>query len=287
MQRFFPILNEEQKAMKHFPQKLFSHLSLRNNLTDFLFPRTCAMCRSRLSTTEADVCASCLRSLHRVTYQQDGRHGAIERLFWGRIQIERATSFFYYDSQEAHDMIHAFKYFNRPTVAQTLGHVFAEEMSHTDFFEGVDGLVSLPLHWRKRLRRGYNQSDYIVKGLNEATGIPILRNTVKRIRNNPSQTHLTHQEREENVRGIFKLVKPELVSHRHILLVDDVLTTGSTLTSCAMELARGEDVRISIFTLAYAHEMIDFLIQAPRVMEYEFHMRPTVAEETYSEEEEC
>ena len=287
MQRFLQFSTENRWPMQHFSSKPFLHLSLLHDLADFLFPRHCVMCRNRLNTTEVHICCGCIRSLHRVVYHGDGRHGAIERLFWERIPIERATSFFYYDSYEAHNLIHVFKYFNRPTVAQTLGRMFAEEMKHTDFFDGVDGLVSLPLHWQKRIQRGYNQSDYIVKGLSEVTGIPILRNTVRRIRNNPSQTHLSHQEREENVRGIFKLKKPEVVSHKHILLVDDVLTTGSTLTSCAMELARAEDVRISIFTLAYAHEMIDFLIHEPRDMEYEFHVRPTVAEDTYSEEEEC
>lgn len=248
-------------------------------ITDFFFPRTCAMCNNRLGTTETDICTCCLRSLHRVGYPEDQRHGVIERLFWGRIPIERATSFFYYDSKEAQHLIHCLKYDGRPHTGQTLAMIFAKEMQHTDFFEGIDGIISLPLHWRKKHKRGYNQSDYIAKGLSDITGIPVLKHVVKRIRNNPSQTHLNHQEREENVRGIFQLKHPDQVMNQHILLVDDVLTTGSTLTSCATELAVAENVRISIFTLAYAHEMIDYLISEPREMEYEFHMRPTITEE--------
>lgn len=241
---------------------------------DFFLPRTCAVCECRLSVGEQTLCLSCINHLHRVAYRGGDYHGVIERMFWGRFPIERATSFFYYDSVQATHLIHALKYFGRPEAGRSLAMLFAKEMQSSDFFDGVDAFVSLPLHWRKRLKRGYNQSDYIVEGLSMATGIPVLHGVVKRVKNNPSQTHLNAFQRMENVRGIFRVVNHHPLAGRHIMLVDDVLTTGATLTSCAMELAKVRGLRLSIFTLTYASEMSDFQIPEENEPIYELHVRP-------------
>jgi ComF family protein len=129
---------------------------------------------------------------------------------------------------------------------------YANQLQGTGFLDGIDAIVPLPLHWRRQLKRHYNQSHYIARGISQVTHIPIYKNVVRRVRNNPSQTHLTLRERIENVEGIFQLTRPELIAGKHILLVDDVTTTGSTLSSCARELAKATDVSISILTLAVA-----------------------------------
>jgi len=206
---------------------------------------------------EREVCEGCLRGLHRVPYLPDGRHGDIERLFWGLMPIERATSLFYYDSDAVRNVLHSLKYKGRPNVGDTLGFCLAESLKDSDFFEGVTALVGVPLHWHRRLRRGYNQCDYIVHGIHRATGIPELRGVVRRIKDNPSQTHLDHVQRRNNVAGIFSLTDKgrSLLRDQHVLLVDDTLTTGSTLLSCAREIVKAE-ARVSVCSLAYAGELV-------------------------------
>ena len=128
----------------------------------------------------------------------------------------------------------------------------AEDIKSSNYFDGIDIIVPVPLHWKRRIKRGYNQSYYIAKGISEATGIPVNTKIIKRIVNNPTQTHLSHSERQNNVNGIFKLKKPELIEGKHVLLVDDVITTGATTIECAKSMMKAPDVRFSIISLAYA-----------------------------------
>ena len=249
-------------------------LSFLRDFLDFFFPRNCAMCGSRLHRFEQEVCSGCLRSLHRVVYRGHDHHDVIERLFWERVPIERATAYFYYEGERVRHLLHSIKYYDRPDAASLLARCFVGEKESADFFDSVDVVVALPLHWLKQLKRGYNQSDFIARGLSGATGIPQLKGVVKRIRNNPSQTHLNMQQRSDNVRGIFRLVRPDAIAGKHILLVDDVLTTGATLLSCAETLAQAPGVRISIFTLAYAGPPIDYLIPEGQNIPFEVHVRP-------------
>jgi len=228
------------------------------SLFDFFFPRTCACCRARLSTGEASVCAPCLYFLPRLS-NHSGEHGPVEQLFWGRIPIERAACMFYFGSEQTRRIVHSFKYFGRPEVARDVAAAFAEELlARTDFFEGIDAIVPLPLHSRKRKARGYNQCDFLAAGIRQATGLPVLEGTVERVVNNPSQTRLAARQRVENVAGIFRLVRPELIENRHILLVDDTITTGSTLASCGAELAKAKGARISVLALAFAGQLNDY-----------------------------
>ena len=221
-------------------------------LLDFFFPRTCVICERRLAPTERSVCAGCLSALPRIIYKGGDEHGRIERLFWGRVAIERATCGFRYDSDEVRTLVHAFKYHGQPHAAADIGEVLADELSATDFFDGIDVLVPMPLHQKRLRQRGYNQCDYIARGLQRVTHLPILKNALRRLRNNPSQTHLTMLQREENVKDLFQVVRPELLENKHILLVDDVMTTGSTLLSAMQELHAIPNIRLSVFTIAYA-----------------------------------
>ncbi len=233
-----------------------------HDLLDFVLPRTCAVCGRRLATAERVLCVGCLRGLPRVDYAGNGQHGTIERLFWGQLPIERAASMFYYSSQDVREMVHNMKYHDQPQIGTYLGEVFADEMSETDFFDGIDVVMPLPLHWWRQAARGYNQSEMIARGLARATHLPVVKGVVRRVVNNGSQTHLNSAERRKNVEHVFRLVHPERVAGCHVLLVDDVLTTGSTLISCGRELAQAPGVRISVFTLAWAH---DFDMPAPEL----------------------
>ncbi len=129
----------------------------------------------------------------------------------------------------------------------------AQELLPQDFFQGIDYLVPVPLHWRRLLHRGYNQSERIAQGISDITGIPVLGDVVSRVRNNQTQTHLNRQEREKNVENIFRAQHTERLRNKHLLIIDDVMTTGSTIISCGREITQAEPtVTLSVLTLGRA-----------------------------------
>jgi ComF family protein len=176
----------------------------------------------------------------------------IERRFWTRFPVERAASLFHHDGERTRGLLYHIKYYGHPDLGTYLMAVYAKELQGTGFFEGVDGIVPVPLHWRRQLERGYNQSHFIAEGIRQVVELPVWKNVVRRVKDNASQTRLNAQQRMENVEGIFELKRPERIAGKHVLLVDDVMTTGATLASCAKELAKAPDVRISVLTLAIA-----------------------------------
>ena len=225
-----------------------------SDLIDLIFPRHCLVCGEILSAQEKDICVNCLNSLPRI---EKIHLEEIEKTFWGKIEIERATSFIYYrKSSPYNNLLHWLKYRNSPEVGERLACMAAKEIAATGFFDGIDIIVPLPLSKKKKRRRGYNQSDYIAKGISRATGIPVVTDAVVREKSNETQTHKNRDERWKNVEGIFKLAAPEKLEGKHILLIDDILTTGATLCSCASSIQHGCNCRTSIFTLAYTYNVI-------------------------------
>lgn len=173
----------------------------------------------------------------------------------GRIPIERATSFVYFTKQGImQHLLHGLKYKNRQQTGTILGTLLAEELKNCGWLDTIDGIIPVPLHRRKALRRGYNQACRFAEGIANASGIPVWDKHIKRIRDTDSQTNKSRAERIENVAGVFEAVKPELLKHKHVLLTDDVLTTGATLESCARALLAIEGIKISIATIAVANE---------------------------------
>lgn len=176
-------------------------------------------------------------------------------MFWGHFPIERATALFFFAGQSTRSTIHRLKYHNNPQIGVYLGQVLADEIKESNFFDRIDGIVAIPLARQRFMKRSYNQCDWIAKGISRQTGIPVIKDAVKRVRNNKTQTRLTAEERWENVEGIFKLVNPDSVAGKHILLVDDVVTTGSTVISCAQTLMQADkNTRFSVAALAMAGE---------------------------------
>ena len=178
----------------------------------------------------------------------------IEQTFWGKIEIEKATSFIYYRKGSAYNaLMHKLKYKDAPEVGTRLAEMAAKELLDCGFFDGITHIVPLPLSKKKQRKRGYNQSEYIALGLSNVTGIPVDTKLVKRDIANETQTHKNRDERWENVKDIFSVTTPQSLEDEHILLVDDILTTGATLCSCAGTLQNSCGCKISIFTLAYTY----------------------------------
>ena len=205
-----------------------------------------------MSQGEEVLCVRCQADLPRVrtiSFEEND----IARIFWGLVPIEKGISFFHYTPHSPHSRIlFELKYHNHPEVGKTMGRMMAEELKATNFFNGIDLIVPIPLSRKKERQRGYNQSDWIAWGISEATGIPTDTTSVVRTKTNPSQTTLDHRQRRENVRDIFAVRHPGNLEGRHILLVDDVITTGATMLSCAEAIARACRVRFSVLSLAWA-----------------------------------
>lgn len=229
---------------------------------EILFPRYCHVCGNRLNTQERFICTSCALSLPYTNYL-GYRGNPVERMFWHIPQLERATAFLHYHAHtESIKPVLALKYFGKEALGEYLGRLAAEELLDTDFFSQMDCIVPLPLHKKRQARRGYNQSHCIAQGVSLVSGLPIVADAVQRTKDTTTQTHLTIEQRRENVKGIFTITRPELLAGKHILLIDDVITTGSTLSACAQTIAELPNVHISILSLYVAgHPGIGYSVQ--------------------------
>ena len=211
------------------------------------------VCGRRLTEGEQVLCASCNRHLPRTHYEDDAYDNEMAQLFWAQIPIERAAAFFFYQAHsEMSRMIYALKYGNHPEIGEQLGRLAAEEFQEKGFFKNIDFIVPVPLTRLRRRQRGYNQSLEIAKGVSEITSIPILNNIIKRTTFHESQTHKNRLARTENVDDVFKLSSNTILCGKHILLIDDIVTTGATICACGKTLQQTGEARISVFSLGFS-----------------------------------
>ena len=172
------------------------------------------------------------------------------RLLWGIADMEHGAAWVdYVPHSHFANIIYAIKYGNRPDVARLLGNIVADEFAPSGFFDGMDTIIPMPLHSKRERERGYNQSREFADGLSERTGIPVGNNIITRTRNTKSQTLVSHDERTNNVANAFTLLRPDLIEGRHILVVDDIITTGSSIKSCITELNKAKDITFSFLTI--------------------------------------
>jgi len=175
------------------------------------------------------------------------------RLFWGILPIEKAAAWFYYYPQsDSSELIYDLKYRHHPEIGRRLGIIVARQFAHDDFFEGIDAIVPMPITRLRRWHRGYNQSMEIAKGISEATGLPIYNKVVKRAHFSESQTKKSKWERQKNVEGAFCLRNATAIAGKHVLLIDDIVTTGATVIACGKELSKAADVKMSVLSLGLA-----------------------------------
>lgn len=233
----------------------FSVLSARfRSIADLLFPRYCSVCGKRLTGTEVYLCAPCLYTLPLVKHVSFTDNPLI-RTFWGLLPAERGTAFFFYSKTSAYrHILWELKYRRCPRIGVFMGRLAARQLAPAGFFDGIDVLVPVPLARSRQRKRGYNQSEQIARGIAAVTRLPVDTRSISRAVRNTSQTRLRRLERQTNVRGIFRLNTPEQLRGKHILLIDDVMTTGATLLSCGETLAALPGVKISILALAWTRE---------------------------------
>jgi len=215
------------------------------------FPPRCLVCGEPLTRGEHTICTLC-RTMAPLTGYWREADNPVFRKFWGLVPVERASGFlFFIHGSGWRRLIHGFKYRGAWRSARAMGEWYGRCLAESGLYDDIDVVVPLPLHPFKRMRRGYNQSEYLAEGIAAQLGVGIDCRSVFRHRNTAAQALKPRRERAGNVEGAFCVRRPERLVGRHILLVDDVLTTGSTMASCAAGILRAvPDCRISVAALA-------------------------------------
>lgn len=228
--------------------------STKNLFQDFLrilFPKCCPVCHKALVEGEEFLCLECLWKIPRTDYQFKPENELIRKIVDIKAPIEKAVSFFFYkNSNQYSRLIRDAKYNGRPMINQQLARRYATELLSSGFFDDIDIIIPVPIHWQKKLRRGYNQTEYITRGISEITGIPEGFN-LRAAKHHKTQTHKTGKERQTTLQNIFVVDNPDELVGKHVLLVDDVITTGSTIVTCARVLHDSvADLKLSVLSLA-------------------------------------
>ena len=219
---------------------------------DLISPRLCVVCGNRLAVTEETLCSKCYLHLPRTDFANDLYENVMAKLFWGQIKLEKATALFYYEPHaETARILYELKYKNHPEIGVVMGRMMAKELMKSGLFEDIDVLVPVPLAKKREHERGYNQSLELAKGVSEVTGLPIANLVIRRTKFVGSQTKRGRWERNENVEHVFELVDDH-ISDQHLLLIDDVVTTGATVIACAKEMQKASNVKISVLALGFA-----------------------------------
>jgi len=241
-------------------------------LLSLFYPRICPMCEEYIGEGQVPgtLCKTCLAQLPR-TEQAETPENLTEMTLTGSdsvmvrdtgqnmvrtkkvMHLERAAAFLFFDKEDPiRDLVHVLKYADRPEIGYQLGRQAAMEFQYADFFDGIDVIVPLPLHPKRLRERGYNQSEYIARGISDVTGIPVDTTHVERIKNTPKQALQKGAERKANVQNAFAVNHPEQMYRKHILVVDDLITTGETMRSCLKAMRRFRGAKFSVFALCKA-----------------------------------
>lgn len=219
------------------------------DIIDFFFPRTCHLCGCRLRDSEDKLCVSCIESLPRSRYHLMA-HNPMERRFAGIVPFVRATGHFIYSrNSELANAIHDMKYRHFPSIGRRLGEIVGEELNMAGFFDGADYVAGVPMHWRKKAKRGYNQADYISEGVALGAGLEKI-DVLKASRAHKTQTAMTLDQRQANLSGSFEVTDPDAIAGKGLVIVDDVCTTGATMRTLAAAISEAApDCRLYLLSL--------------------------------------
>lgn len=227
----------------------------RSYLADFvslLFPELCYACGDSLIGDEELICTDCIYNLPYTNFHQQPDN-IVARQFWGKLPVDNAFALFYFTKGgKVQELMHQFKYKNIPLIGNKLGQIAGRQLIQTEGFKQINAIIPVPLHKSRLRKRGYNQSACFAEGVAEILNVPVITNNLVRKHATETQTHKSRFERAVNMQDVFIVNNPNELDGKHILLVDDVITTGSTLESCGIALLTVHDLRLSIATIACA-----------------------------------
>ncbi len=233
---------------------IVSYMKSGEYILDFIglfFPKICASCDNNLMRNERFLCTQCLWELPKTNFHNDIEN-EVAKTFWGRVVVENATAHFYFQKGgHVQKLLHKLKYKNQKEIGVELGKIIGFDLLGTAY-SAIDMVIPVPLHKSKLRKRGYNQSEYIARGISEILKKPLDTKSLVRSLANQSQTKKHRYERWTNVEGIFLVTDVEDIANKHVLLIDDVITTGSTLEACVEALQMAPNVKVSIAVVAMA-----------------------------------
>ena len=228
---------------------------LRTYLADFtslIFPQLCAACHNSLFANEDILCTDCRFNLPFTNFHQQPDN-IVARQFWGKLNIEAAYALYYFNKGgKVQNMVHQFKYNGMKRIGNLLGNIAGKQLAQNPAFTTADYIIPVPLHKKRMKTRGFNQSTCFAEGLSSHLNAAVETDNLIRTIATKTQTHRSRFARFQNMQEVFAVAKPEKLENKHILLVDDIVTTGSTLEACGIELLKVPGLKLSIATIAYA-----------------------------------
>ena len=241
------------------PKEDINDMQLFRTFSDWLsdllwlvYPELCGACGRALNRGEKCLCTKCRLRLPKTNFHLEKENPVVKN-FWGKVPVKAAGSYFYFTKGEkVQQLIFNFKYRGRKNIGVSIGEMYGYDLKKSQLFEKIDVIVPVPLHASKLRKRGYNQSEFFAMGLSKTMNIPVESKAVKRIINTDTQTRKHRYERFINMDKVFSIVNPDSLKGKHILLVDDVITTGSTLSACAESILAVPGTSVSIATIATA-----------------------------------
>jgi ComF family protein len=227
-------------------------LRLLKNFYGLIFPKLCHCCGISLAGSEEIICTKCLYSLPK-TYFHNDADNPMEKIFRGRIPINAIAAYLYFQKGgSVQKLIHQFKYSGKHQIGFYFGKLYGNELLNSELFSNIDVIIPVPMHPAKQRKRGYNQSEIFANGISEALKKPIDKMNLVKTEKTQTQTRKSRFVRWENVETVFTIKDAKMLEGKHILIVDDVITTGATIEACCQKLLKINGVRISIVTLAIA-----------------------------------
>ncbi len=221
------------------------------NIAHLLYPRICAGCGSGLLQDNTLICADCMDELPLTGFYMH-RNNPVEKIFRGRLPVITASAHTYFTKDSiVQNILHSLKYAGNREAGINMGRMIGRELKSCEWNKDLFALVPLPLHFKKLKKRGFNQAEMICEGISSVMNVPVLKDVITRRKNTETQTHKSREERWNNIESKFELNKAAGYMDKHMLLVDDVITTGATLEACGTELLKIEGLRLSIAAFAY------------------------------------
>jgi ComF family protein len=224
-------------------------------LADFvslLFPQLCPACNASLVASEHIICSGCRYNLPFTNFHTQADN-ILAQQFYGKIKIEAAYALYFFNKGgNVQNLMHHFKYSGMKQIGNLAGNIAGTQLAENPVFNTVDYIIPVPLHKKRLKERGYNQSACFAEGLADKLAATVeLDNLIRKVAT-VTQTHKSRFARFENMQEVFAVAKPERLTDKHVLLVDDIVTTGSTLEACGIELLKVPGLKLSIATIAYA-----------------------------------
>lgn len=225
-----------------------------NDILDLVYPRLCFCCQEETPTPGENTCLQCRVQLPRTNIHKQKINSFTDR-FLGRVPLYTGASYYHYRKGGlVRKLIYQLKYHGKKEIGVEIGRAYGRELIETELYKDIDLIVPVPLHPQRKRTRGYNQSDMFAMGLSEAMGIPWKADALKRIKSTTTQTQKGKFERLANMDNVFKVKRADILKGKHILLVDDVLTTGATMEVCGNSLSEISDTTVSMATIAMASQ---------------------------------